>query len=72
MRKVVELLPLNRLKKGVQLYTGNFLNNVKGHNGATYNKYGGLCLETQNYTDSVNNQVRWIISFRSISLLLLL
>ena len=44
-------------QKGLQFYTGNFLNNVKGRNGATYNKHGALCLETQNYSDSVNNQV---------------
>ncbi|CAF1002336.1 unnamed protein product [Adineta steineri] len=43
-------------QKGLQFYTGNFLNNVKGRNGAAYNKHGALCLETQNYSDSVNNQ----------------
>jgi galactose mutarotase-like enzyme len=49
-------------QKGIQFYTGNFLDNVKGHNGATYKKHGALCLETQNYSDSVNNQVNMIIS----------
>jgi len=43
-------------QKGLQFYTGNFLDNVKGHNGVAYNKHGALCLETQNYSDSVNNQ----------------
>ena len=44
-------------QKGLQFYTGTYLDNVKGRRGAIYNKYSGLCLETQNYTDSVNNQV---------------
>lgn len=40
---------------GVQLYTGNFLNQ-KGKNDVMYNKYYGLCLETQFYPDSPNNE----------------
>jgi len=43
-------------QKGLQFYTGNFLDNVKGREGTTYKKHGALCLETQNYSDSVNNQ----------------
>lgn len=41
---------------GVQLYTGNFLDgSLKDTpDGARYNKYGGLCLETQHYPDSPN------------------
>ena len=39
---------------GVQLYTGNFLDNIKGKNGAVYNKQEGFCLETQHYPDSPN------------------
>jgi aldose 1-epimerase len=50
-------------QKGLQFYTGNFLNNIKGYNGAIYNKHGGLCVETQNYSDSVNNQVNRISFF---------
>jgi len=49
-------------QKGLQFYTGNFLDNIKGYNGAKYNKYGGLCVETQNYSDSVNNQVNRIFN----------
>jgi hypothetical protein len=49
-------------QKGLQFYTGNFLDNIKGYNGAIYNKYGGLCVETQNYSDSVNNQVNRIFN----------
>lgn len=49
-------------QKGLQFYTATYLNNVKGRGDAIYNQYSGLCLETQNLTDSVNNQVRDIYS----------
>ena len=39
---------------GVQFYTGNFLHNVRGKGGATYNKHAGFCLETQHFPDAVN------------------
>ena len=39
---------------GVQLYAGNFLDNVKGKGGAVYNWREGFCLETQHYPDSPN------------------
>ena len=32
---------------GLQLYTGNFIDGVKGKKGAVYSKHAGLCLETQ-------------------------
>lgn len=32
---------------GMQLYTGNFVENVRGKEGALYQKHAGLCLETQ-------------------------
>ncbi len=37
---------------GIQFYSGNFLDNVKGKGGAVYNKHCALCLETQLYPDS--------------------
>ena len=40
---------------GVQFYTGNFLENVKGKGGAVYNQHEGFCLETQHYPDSPNH-----------------
>jgi aldose 1-epimerase len=40
---------------GVQFYTGNFLENIKGKAGAVYNKQEGFCLETQHYPDSPNH-----------------
>ncbi|MFO7924106.1 MAG: aldose epimerase family protein [Bacteroidales bacterium] len=40
---------------GVQLYTGNFLDgSLTGKGGAVYEKYWGLCLETQHFPDSPN------------------
>ena len=39
---------------GVQFYSGNFLDNVKGKNGAIYNKRAGFCLETQVYPNAIN------------------
>jgi len=49
-------ITLESTQNGLQFYTGNFLNNIKGRNGNVYNKHGALCLETQNFSDSVNNQ----------------
>ncbi|MBN1561738.1 galactose mutarotase [candidate division KSB1 bacterium] len=40
-------------KPGVQLYTGNFLNGIKGA-GGTFNKHDALCLETQYFPNAVN------------------
>jgi len=39
---------------GMQLYTGNYLSDVKGKSGKVYNQYAGFCLETQHYPDSPN------------------
>lgn len=36
----------------LQLYTGNYLNAVKGKNGTVYSRQCGVCLETQHYPDS--------------------
>jgi len=40
---------------GIQFYTGNFLENVKGKGGAVYNRQEGFCLETQHWPDSPNH-----------------
>lgn len=50
-------LSVESTQKALQFYTGSYLNNIKGRGGAIYDKYSGVCLETQNFTDSVNNQV---------------
>jgi len=39
---------------GVQFYTGNFIGEVAGKNGAVYRNNGGFCLETQHFPDSPN------------------
>jgi len=42
---------------GCQFYTGNFLpqnDSLLGKAGATYEKHGGFCLETQKFPDSIN------------------
>ena len=49
--RVMEVLTT---EPGVQFYSGNFLNGVKGKNNHTYEKRSGLCLETQHYPDSPN------------------
>lgn len=39
---------------GVQFYSGNYLDGVKGKQNAYYEQYAGFCLETQNYPNAVN------------------
>lgn len=39
----------------VHFYTGNFVNNEKGINGAVYQKQQSVCLETQFLPDAVNH-----------------
>jgi aldose 1-epimerase len=41
---------------GVQLYTGNYLNNITGKHGSVYMKHSGFCLETQHFPDSPNHE----------------
>jgi aldose 1-epimerase len=43
-------------KPGLQLYTGNYLNNVKGKYGKIYKKHYGICLEPQFFPDSPNQK----------------
>lgn len=39
---------------GIQVYIGNFLGKVEGKQGAIYENYSGICLETQYYPNSIN------------------
>jgi aldose 1-epimerase len=39
---------------GVQLYTGNFLDNLHGKDGKVYNRREAFCLETELFPDSPN------------------
>ena len=36
------------------MYTGGFLNNELGKNGDVYNKFAGLCFESQAFPDSLH------------------
>lgn len=47
-------LTLSTDQPGVQLYTGNSLHGGSGKNGAVYAPYTGLCLETQQYPNAIN------------------
>jgi aldose 1-epimerase len=39
---------------GIQFYTGNFLDGVKGKQASVYGRHAGFCLETQHLPDSPN------------------
>lgn len=39
---------------GVQLYTGNFLDETLGKRGALHDRHGALCLEAQHFPDAVH------------------
>lgn len=40
---------------GIQFYTGNFMNNQPGKNGAVHGKYGAFCLEPGKFPDAPNH-----------------
>jgi aldose 1-epimerase len=47
-------LTVRSTQPGVQLYTGNYLNQSGGKGGKTYGHHAGFCLETQHFPDSPN------------------
>jgi len=48
---------LSSNQPGLQFYTASWIDpDIKGKAGATYSKYAGLCLETQNFPDSINKE----------------
>ncbi len=47
-------LEISTDQPGVQLYTGNFLDGIKGRQGVSYDKHSAFCLETQNLPNAVN------------------
>ena len=49
--RVVEV---STTEPGLQFYSGNFLDGVRGKGGRTHNMRSGLCLETQHFPDSPN------------------
>jgi len=62
LRKCAELsdpasgrvMTVETTEPGVQFYSANFMNDLKGKAGAVYPKRGGVCLETQHFPDSPN------------------
>jgi aldose 1-epimerase len=48
------LMKVFTTQPGVQFYTGNFLNNIAGKFGSSYQKQSGFCLETQHFPDTPN------------------
>jgi aldose 1-epimerase len=49
------LLRVLTTQPGIQFYTGNFLNGVRGKNGKMYPHRSAFCLETQHFPDSPNH-----------------
>lgn len=39
---------------GIQFYSGNFIDNTRGADGALFQKHSGLCLETEFFPNSIN------------------
>lgn len=62
LRKVAQLneresgriMVVETTEPGMQLYTANFLNNVRGKGGAVYQRRSAVCLETQHFPNSPN------------------
>jgi aldose 1-epimerase len=55
-QKSGRVLTVSTTEPGVQFYGGNFLDGVKGKDGKAYAYRSGLCLETQHYPNSVNEE----------------
>jgi aldose 1-epimerase len=50
-------LRLLTTEPGIQFYSGNFLDgSLRGKGGVAYEKYAGLCLETQHFPDAPNHE----------------
>jgi aldose 1-epimerase len=47
-------MKVSSTQSGLQFYTGGSLSGAAGKNGARYDKFSGLCLETQQFPDSPN------------------
>lgn len=48
------VMEVRTTEPGVQLYTANGMNNLKGKAGKVYGNHYGFCLETQHFPDSPN------------------
>lgn len=49
------ILEVSTTEPGLQLYTGNFLDGIRGKGGKVYNRRYAFCLETQHFPDSPNH-----------------
>jgi len=49
------VLEVSTTEPGIQFYTGNFLDGIKGKGGQTYPRRSAFCLETQHFPDSPNH-----------------
>jgi aldose 1-epimerase len=50
------MLRIVTTEPGIQFYSGNFLDgSLRGKGGVRYEKYAGLCLETQHFPDAPNH-----------------
>ncbi|KAG8384720.1 hypothetical protein BUALT_Bualt04G0147600 [Buddleja alternifolia] len=54
-KKSGRVMKLSSNAPGVQLYTGNYVIDVKGKGGFIYKPHAALCLETQGFPDAVNH-----------------
>ncbi|MCH7414770.1 galactose mutarotase [Belliella sp. R4-6] len=51
------LLELSTTEPGVQVYTSNYLDgSIFGKDGVAYNQHCAICLETQHFPDSINQE----------------
>jgi aldose 1-epimerase len=48
-------LEVSTTRPAIQIYTANLLSDVIGKGGATYPRFGGLCLEPQGFPDAVHH-----------------
>jgi len=46
---------IDTTQPGLQLYTGQHLNDLTGKRGQRIPRFGGVCLETQHFPDSVHH-----------------
>ena len=49
-------MEIHTTARGIQFYSGNFLDDITGKGGTVYGKHHGFCLETQAYPDSINKK----------------
>ena len=50
------VLEVHTTLPGLQLYTSNFLDgSIVGKGGAKYEKYAGVCLETEGFPDAIHH-----------------